>query len=354
LNIETVLDSILKKVSNIDENKLSPIFWDYFVILAFFHSQHQKLSKKSRHTLFKTYLSKAKQYHIDNNLHFDHETVYSAIENNIIGLHDTAVKNCIQAKAQTSKYALPLHPINLFYSAEHIISVISETQKRPSFEISKHPDKQRCIITSCDQVYFDKYIDLFLSKSTINAVHVHLHCINFCPDNSLIEILEHKYCTSISLTCERYEASKLGDAFGTWCATSRFWILAAILKHYDQCIVSDIDGFIDTLQIPENLEAGIYTFTPNNDEAIRLPWNNVYAGNMIFVRDNKITEIVEKIACFAYNQLANEINLLPRVHYFDQTMLLSICQAYSVTIQHINMFFNQKPIINFALEKSRL
>ncbi|UTW54914.1 hypothetical protein [Kordiimonas sp. SCSIO 12610] len=351
-DLSIFLDTALAKTQKIESEKLSPIFWDYLVAFAFFKYQQEPLLPSDKSAKLGHIISEVKKQHLERGIRFTREALYSAIKNNIAHNFENIVKDCVTAKLHADQFAIPFYPVNFLFSREYIDNLLKQTSPLKGMPVSEGKNNDQCIITACDQAYFDRYFLKFLQKSNLKGWDLHIHCVNFRPNTKLLHQASEEYGICIHASFETYRLSTHGDAFGTWCATSRFWVLPSLLKRYHRCVVSDIDGYLKTHLIPIDTDPGIYSHTPTKSDT-RLPWNNIYAGNMLFVSNEAIQKLCSKMAQFSHYQLIKNIEAFPKVHYFDQAVLLSFCTAYNIPLQYVEMFFEQNDVKNLAISKTR-
>ena len=110
---------------------------------------------------------------------------------------------------------------------------------------------EKVVLVSCDKGYFNQYARNFLASfSAANKGHtVHIHCVGFTPDFSLLDIWEQDLSVTINISVDdtvfESAANNLSDMKIGYYAGARYLHLPRYQQIYDKIIVSDIDGIFN-------------------------------------------------------------------------------------------------------------
>ncbi|MFC3052732.1 hypothetical protein [Kordiimonas pumila] len=281
------------------------------------------------------------------------ETAYSAIYASIKNEQEQAIRLCAEARAGNETYCTPMAAVNLFY--DHITAIRPSNAVAPKIDFHMHHTGRKCIVVACDKNYYDLYFNSFCKLSALEDLILHVHCINFQPD---VNALEEKYGIRINLSVEDFSVSRAGDSFVTWCAASRFRVLPHILKFFDICVVSDIDGYIKPTLHPllQCNAPAVYANVADTQSVddIRLPWNSYYAGNLIIHKSEAVMGYAKTVAELCEHTLLNKIiRQDEKVYYFDQCALASATLISPCPVIPIPMFFHQNEPDSSQFQKVR-
>jgi len=143
-----------------------------------------------------------------------------------------------------------------------------------------------CTLISCNAVYFYMYAEGFVESFSIHNPGglVHIHAVDFEPEEDRIEAMEKAYGVHINITLDRQPLGDLSpDLMKGYCAGARYMYLPAYLERYDRVIITDVDGVLNTSQqaVWQASDASVLLstlFMEPDRRAHFVFWSNIGAG----------------------------------------------------------------------------
>lgn len=187
-----------------------------------------------------------------------------------------------------------------------------------------NPNKKKCIVTSCDVNYLDKFVDSFNAGAVNNCEDYDLYIIVVNPDKNLNYYIE-KY-RKINFISDSIDS---GRNIKSYYALSRFKYLVDFLLNYEVCHVCDIDSFFvrSLSSVEEEFSSHDIGVRKINSSFFShnhyLPWHYYSAAFVSFAKTKN-----GFIAAKMFNKMIDDIYdlNLKNQWWIDQTMIWCIIE----------------------------
>ena len=216
-----------------------------------------------------------------------------------------------------------------------------------------HGKGGKAILISCDQLYFQKYIEGYVSSVGHHQPDclVHLHCVGFSPDRSHLGALEKEFSVRINFTVDMYirdtEAVTNDMKYG-YCSLARYLWLDFYMQQYQAIFISDIDGVLiaplDEKWTNSRYDVQFASMTYfAKRHVIRAPWDRISAGLVLVLGSSGGKQFARLISAVLWGRFLDYSEKQDVLFFADQAALAYVyrCLSGKVSFGKIGTIFKQ-------------